>query len=175
MKAHKETNNCCWEGCAEAGEYPAPKSPNQLNERYKFCLNHIRQYNKSWNFFRGMNPEQIERFQTDSITGHRPTAKMGIHGKFANTEELKEQILREFKYGPEAKKPVARIPDNERDALAVLGLNYPITMKDIKRKYKQLAKLYHPDINGNVGEDKLKVINQAYSVLKNCGHFQSKD
>jgi hypothetical protein len=173
FKQNQNPDHCCWEGCEEAGQYPAPKSPNQLKERYTFCLNHIRQYNKSWNFFRGMNPDEIERFQNDSITGHRPTAKMGIHGKFSNTDELREQILREFKYGSEAKKPATRIPDNERDALALLGLKFPVTMREIKRKYKELAKKYHPDINGNTGEEKLKVINQAYSLLKSCGHFQN--
>jgi hypothetical protein len=163
---NKDTSTCAWKGCTEEGKFPAPKSPHNSKDRYHFCLGHVRQYNKSWNFFRGMDDKEVESFQIDSITGHRPTAKMGVGGNYYNTEELRKKILHEFMRGAEAREKPAPAPKDEVDALEVLGLRYPSTLKEVKRKYKELAKLYHPDVNGQKDEEKLKVINQAYSLLK---------
>ncbi|MCE3233279.1 MAG: molecular chaperone DnaJ [Rickettsiaceae bacterium] len=165
IKQHQNSDSCCWEGCSEHGQYPAPKSPNQLNERYNFCLEHVRLYNKSWNFFGSMNQAEIESFYIDSLSGHRPTSRIRPGGVY-DTESLREEVFK-FRFSSETSKKTPKVADNERDALAILGLNYPVTMAEIKRKYKALAKLYHPDINGNKNEEKLKVINQAYSFLKN--------
>ena len=64
-------NNLSWESkrptclcdhdlCTELGEYKAPKSRLQLNEYYVFCLKHVTAYNKSWDFYKGLNVDQIE-------------------------------------------------------------------------------------------------------------------
>ena len=37
-------------GCKNPGGYEAPKSPNS-KEKYSFCLSHVKEYNKRWNFF----------------------------------------------------------------------------------------------------------------------------
>lgn len=41
-------------------------------------------------------------------------------------------------------------------------------MTEVKRRYKELAKQLHPDVNGGdlAAEERLKRINQAYAVLK---------
>ena len=39
--------------CKDKGEYKAPKSRILLNDYFYFCLNHIKEYNKSWNFYKG--------------------------------------------------------------------------------------------------------------------------
>ena len=56
----------------------------------------------------------------------------------------------------------------EDKALATLGLTAAATWTEIKTRYKRLVKRYHPDANGGdkAAEEKLKVINQAYSTLK---------
>ena len=53
-------------------------------------------------------------------------------------------------------------------ALAVLGLTPTATWVEIKARYKRLVKRYHPDANGGdrQAEERLKVINQAYSTLR---------
>lgn len=167
----KGDNKCCWVGCCADGKHPAPKSPTNLKERYGFCLDHVRKYNKSWDFFHDMNDYEVESFMTDSITGHRPTGPMGSGFRKYNTEDLKEELFREFNFGNKKEKQKRAIPTNEKEALRVIGLKYPVTMSDIKKKYKELAKQYHPDINGIADEEKLKTINQAYSYLKSCGQF----
>src|SRR5713101_6085452 len=49
-------------------------------EYWHFCLNHLREYNQSYNFFSGMNADAVARYQKDALTGHRPTWKMGANG-----------------------------------------------------------------------------------------------
>jgi hypothetical protein len=168
----KANGLCCWVGCEKHGAHPAPKSPRNLREKYHFCLAHVRQYNKSWNFFNGMSDNEAEAFRSDSVTGHRPTSKMGINYAYCHPDDIKEQVFREFNFTGSARAEEKKIPDNEKKALEVIGLRHPVTMQDIKRKYKELAKRYHPDVNGHKDEERLKVINQAYSFLKTSGFYK---
>src|ERR1700742_2494816 len=71
---------CEWPGCAHAGTHRAPKGRNHEREYWRFCLDHVREYNASYNFFAGMSEDAVARYQKDSLTGHRPTWKMGMVG-----------------------------------------------------------------------------------------------
>ena len=44
-----------------------------------FCLDHVREYNATYNYFNGMSDEAVLRYQKDALTGHRPTWKMGAN------------------------------------------------------------------------------------------------
>jgi hypothetical protein len=59
-------------------------------------------------------------------------------------------------------------------ALAVLGLEAPVTRDDLKARYKALAKRLHPDANGGdrAAEERLKDINLAYASLRKCDLIQ---
>ena len=46
----KVTQNCDSPDCQKAGQYRAPKSREHLQDYYWFCLEHVRVYNKSWNY-----------------------------------------------------------------------------------------------------------------------------
>ena len=50
----------------------------------------------------------------------------------------------------------------------MLDLKPPVTLKEVKARYKTLVKRLHPDANGGdkEAEERLKVVNQAYSTLK---------
>ena len=52
-------------------------------------------------------------------------------------------------------------------ALELLGLSFPITPKDLKQRYRQLAKQWHPDLNlGNAqAGEKMKALTVATEVL----------
>jgi hypothetical protein len=177
------TSSCCWHGCVCEGKFPAPKSPENRSERYYFCLQHIREYNNSWDFFRKMDMDlvQIDKFQRDNITGHRPTWKFGVNGlNFVSIEDLQSQVFLDFrgthkqlgKTGASSKEAIT-LPKQARDALKILGVRYPITLQEIKKRYKTLAKEYHPDLNNNAKDEKIKSINQAYSYLKGLSIFKS--
>src|ERR1700753_614987 len=68
---------CEWPGCANKGAHRAPKCRTQDNQYWHFCLDHVREYNQSYNFFSGMNADAVASYQKDAMTGHRPTWKMG--------------------------------------------------------------------------------------------------
>ena len=79
-QAREEAAMCEWAGCPNKGPHRAPKGRENSREYFHFCLNHVREYNQSYNFFQGMNADAVARYQKDALTGHRPTWKMGANG-----------------------------------------------------------------------------------------------
>ena len=62
------TGQCCDQpGCDKAGEYRAPRSRTALNQYFWFCLEHVRAYNASWDFYKGMSAAQIEAAQPEAV------------------------------------------------------------------------------------------------------------
>ena len=51
--------------------------------------------------------------------------------------------------------------------MATLDLTPPVTIVDLKARYKQLVKRYHPDANGGdkASEEKFKDISEAYRIV----------
>src|ERR1700759_1400195 len=78
-RARDEVVMCEWPDRKEKGSHRAPKGRNNSREYFHFCLNHVREYNQSYNFFSGMNADAVARYQKDALTGHRPTWKMGAN------------------------------------------------------------------------------------------------
>ena len=68
---------------------------------------------------------------------------------------------------PEVRKPERRYTADQRRAFGVLQIEPTDDLREIKLRYKQLAKRFHPDANGGDRgfEDRLKRINEAYGVL----------
>lgn len=167
---------CDHPGCAGAGEFRAPKS-RALTDYYWFCLDHVRDYNKAWNYFAGMSMDEIMNVQAATATWNRPTWRMGQKGEGGHFSEINDDLGIfaangfAFTSGPDktresfAESKVAS--KDERRALAILNLDAPVTVADIKAKYKELVKIYHPDVNGGDAgsEEKIKEINHAYSLL----------
>ncbi len=159
--------------CTCAGEYRAPKSRTSLNEYWWFCLEHVRAYNASWDYYKGMTPGQIEQ-QTRSDTGwQRPTWPLGSLGKQNALDEamardpfdiLAAGRMRRAGAGPA--KPT--MPPELREPAHTLGLDWPFSMEVLKARYKELAKRHHPDANGGdrASEERLKTINIAYAALR---------
>ena len=78
-QAREESAMCEWPECKNKGPHRAPKGRANDKEYWHFCLNHVREYNQSYNFFSGMNADAVARYQKDALTGHRPTWKMGAN------------------------------------------------------------------------------------------------
>ena len=79
-RAREDAMMCEWPDCKNKGPHRAPKGRANDKEYWHFCLNHVREYNQSYNFFSGMNADAVARYQKDALTGHRPTWKMGANG-----------------------------------------------------------------------------------------------
>ena len=163
---------CDLPGCPECGGYKAPKSRSSLNEYWWFCLDHVREYNASWDFYKGMSPAEIEA-QTRSDTGwQRPTWPLGRLGAHAFDEDMVLDPLQalaagRMRRGP-APAPKAAVPPDLREPIAALGLDWPVSLDQLKTRYKELAKRHHPDANGGdrASEERLKTINLAYAAIR---------
>lgn len=78
------------------------------------------------------------------------------------TEDSVEELLQKF-WRSFARRGV--LGDRERrEALAELELEDPVSAADIKRQYRRLAMLHHPDRGGS--EERLRRINAALAVLE---------
>ena len=169
---------CGWAGCTHEATHKAPKGRNREGEYWRFCLEHVREYNHSYNYFSGMSDDAVMKYQKDAVTGHRPTWKMGTGnhpGPELGTDAARDpfNVFREFGARTKAEKaePPRAIRNAERKALHELGLEVGADKAEIKAKFKMLVKRHHPDANnGDRGtEDKLREIIQAYNYLKTTG------
>tara|TARA_B110000467_G_scaffold113514_1_gene103933 strand:+ start:371 stop:859 length:489 start_codon:yes stop_codon:yes gene_type:complete len=154
----------------------APKARNQLNEYYWFCLDHIREYNKNWNYCIGLDVRTIEREIRNDTVWRRPTwplngnfRQSGAGAWFEDNLEILEDIIDtgDSAYTNRSQQPVHTDSEATR-ALHVMDLMAPITLTALKSRYKDLVKRLHPDTNNGdkSAEDRLKTINEAYATLK---------
>ncbi|MFW0776954.1 MAG: DnaJ domain-containing protein [Rickettsiales bacterium] len=169
----EQASNCEAKGCMEKGTYKAPKANDRLNEYQWLCLEHIREHNKQWDYFKGMDAQEIENFHHDAVTGHRPT--WNRETRMREPMAALQDALYEFIAGDKrrAKKPQPPLPVKVRKALALLDLEYPYNIKELKSTYRLLVKKHHPDLNeGNkLSEEKFKKITESYHLL--AAHLKS--
>jgi curved DNA-binding protein CbpA len=177
---------CQWDGCSEAGTHRAPVGRLKEGEYFHFCFDHVREYNKGFNYFSGVPDTEIARFQKEALTGHRPTWKMGIAGASTRSSpDFAQQRSGRAGYYNRMRDPfdLFKGPKDPREArerkakpleakaLETLGLDTKATGQDIKARYKELVKRHHPDANGGDrgSEDRFRDVLQAYRVLKQAG------
>ena len=177
-------NNLSWEKisfkkcdadkCSEKGEYRAPKSRILLNNYFYFCLNHIKEYNKSWDFYKGMSVNQIENSMRSDTVWDRPS--WPLKGNYKNVFDEFNEFVDDYIKNDEDKlnenyfknKLIDEsLSKEESHAIKKLELKMPITLEKIKKNYKKLVKIFHPDVNGNnkKAEEKFKEINESYKIL----------
>lgn len=173
---------CQWEGCSEPGPHRAPMGRGAEGKYLNFCMDHVRQYNKSYNYFDGMDDTQVRSYQKDAMTGHRPTWRMGINKEEAGTGGAYGGGVRDpfgLFDGEQISRPSSeparrrrKLKTLERKSLDTLGLDETAKGPDIKARYKELVKRHHPDANGGdrSTEERLSEIIQAYNILKQGGH-----
>jgi hypothetical protein len=186
---------CDVPGCAELGEHRAPKARNRLNQHYWFCLDHVRQYNEAWNYYAGMTAEEIEAHIRADQTWRRPSWPLGggngngprrprpvrfdLFDGFGILDDFEiaganrvngagGENGRESAGKSGARRAGSAEAETLLRALAVLDLDPPVDFRAIKARYKALVKRHHPDANGGDrgAEERLKVINEAYTILK---------
>jgi hypothetical protein len=172
---------CDWPSCELAGEYRAPKSRDDLRTFHHFCLDHVRDYNRGWDFFSGMSQGEIEAYLREDVTWHRPTWPLGNGMPPTGNGWRWQDPFHVFVNGSgtdgthgasEWDRQSGRRSQTER-MLAVLDLSPGATADELKARYKQLAKRHHPDLNGGdkKAEERLKLINEAYTYLRNSELF----
>ena len=55
-------NICEWENCTNSGKFKAPLERDNSKKYRLLCEEHIKFFNKSWNYFEGMSQQEIENF-----------------------------------------------------------------------------------------------------------------
>jgi hypothetical protein len=195
-EAETEAPRCDWADCVGAGECRAPKGPDRLRDYYLFCPRHAAEYNKSWNFFAEMTDDQVRAYQTADVVGQRPTWNMrsdlgdrmrrwsrgrqGAHaganggaraaggptGGFYDAFDL-------FGGARDGRSP-PRDPELgklEARALETLGFESRAPLDEVRARYAELVKRFHPDANGGdrSSEGRLQQVIHAYKTLKRAG------
>jgi DnaJ-domain-containing protein 1 len=153
------------------GEYRAPKSRQHLNDYWWFCLEHVRAYNATWDYYKGMSPGQIEAQLRADTSWQRPSWPLGRLGSASVWDEALRDPLDLLAAGRVKRgthRDAEQTPPELREPLATLGLSWPTTLDAVKTRYKELAKRHHPDANGGdrAAEERLKTINLAYATLR---------
>ena len=172
IKSNKICDNI---NCHENGKYKAPKSRLNLKNYYYCCLSHVKEYNKSWDFYKGLSVDEIELSLRKDVIWDRPSWPLS-----GNPDNILEQIRfflnsdyslfekeRDFQNFLKNRIIDQNLTIEEQKSLVALDLKMPINIEKIKKKYKKLVKMFHPDVNKeNKDAEKLfKEINQAYRVL----------
>ncbi len=184
-KQEEERPPCEWKGCAKQSAHRAPKGRGAEGEFFHFCADHVRQYNASYNYFDGMKDVDVEAFQKDALTGHRPTWKVGSNAWSSGSREgISEAEIGRFSEARKARGGIRsdaaasaksaanrKLKPIEQRSLEALGLTAAAVREDIKARFKELVKRHHPDSNGGdrAAEEKLREIIQAYNYLKQAG------
>ena len=171
----EKVNICDYESCLKKGEYKAPKSRLKINEYYLFCLRHVKEYNKSWDFYKGLNVNQIElSIRKDAIWDRpswpfkgKPNYVINQFNDLLKNDYTLFENERDFTDFHKNKMIYENFKIEEQKSLKIMGLKMPISVETIKKKYKKLVKIFHPDVNDNnkEAEKKFKEINEAYKIL----------
>ncbi len=174
MEAELPARPCDYPGCPAEGDFPAPKSRLELRSYYWFCLDHVRAYNSTWNYYAGMNEAEIEAEIRSDTVWQRPSWPLGERRAPYFGASLRDAFgffSQNTRAKGESRWKERRLPLSPREeALAVFGIEPPVTPVRLKARYKALVKLHHPDTHGGdkTAEEKLKIINRAYATLKAC-------
>ena len=148
-------NICDWNNCKELGEYKAPVEKDNSKKFRLLCLDHIKEFNKNWNYFSGMDDDQIMDFLKSDMTWHKPTQSFSSSDNFFKV--LWNNTLKD------------EFDNKDIKAFEILGLSVGMKWMKIHEKFKTLVKKFHPDMNAGDKkyEEKLKLITLAYTQLKN--------
>ncbi len=171
-----ETGGCAVPGCRGEATHKAPRSRRELDRYVWFCLDHVRAYNASWDYYAGMDEGEIEAHRRADVTWRRPTWPLGgrAPGRQPGRNGAWDTAFDDpfGLFGGRAESGGAapeRPPSKTGRALEVLDLRAPVTAHQVKARYIELVKRFHPDANGGdkTAEERLKLVNDAYTTLKN--------
>lgn len=194
-EVESSTRTCDWPGCDARGTYRAPASPERLNEYRWFCLDHVRAYNKSWNFFDGWSEEELDAQVRADRTWERPTwdLKNGARSKAQNWPHAEGQAWARWGFkdpldvlgdaatqnpgaaDPAKPKRFRKLTREEQRAMDTLGLPHEIeTLTEVRSRYRELVKDLHPDMNGGKRADEARLgrVLRAWDILKRSRSFR---
>jgi hypothetical protein len=169
-------------GCTRAGSHLAPKGRDRENEYWHFCYQHAADYNRRWNYFSGMSDAELADYQRREETGHRPTwtFRSGRLDRFSSAMRGFQAGRRSDPFGmfgngsnsetpaPQSRRRLTRL---QTLALEAMSLEENADPAQIRARYAELVKRWHPDSNGGDrgAEANLQRVLKAYQTLKAGG------
>ncbi|MBX3563486.1 MAG: DnaJ domain-containing protein [Sphingomonas sp.] len=179
---------CAEPGCTEPGEFRAPLIEGAQSGRdgppeFRWlCLEHVREFNSGYNFFRGMSADEIHDAQRPLAGWERETRAFSGNGgadrppRWADFSDPLDAIGARFRQRMQdqaARKDGKPLSGRDREALRALALDVDADRTMLRRRYSDLVRRYHPDRNGGdrSHEAKLQAVIEAYQVLKSSPAF----
>lgn len=173
---------CSWPGCEEAGEFRAPGGrPSGFDgpgDYRWFCLAHVREFNSGYDYFEGMEAEEIFSAQSPLHGWETETRAFrhdaGVDGtpNWANFSDpldaISSRARAHVKRRQADMRAQNRFSPDERRALEVLGLESDVDRKTLRARYTRLLRQYHPDHNGgdHSHSSRLQTVVEAYQLLR---------
>lgn len=178
--------------CDEVAAFRAPRSPDQLDTYFWFCLQHVREYNRSWNYFAEHSEEELEAQRRADAVWDRPTWSLRGGARKSSGDHLRAEGRAWNRFGfndpfallgenatinPGDQKVPARrrlLPKNEARALEILCVDDSHSRAEIRAAYKSLVKGLHPDMNGGAraDEDRLREVVWAWEQIRHSRSFR---
>ena len=157
---------CEHPGCTKAGTCRAPKT-RDLREYWWFRKEHAAEYNKNWNYYADMSPDEIDAEWERETFGIADKDK----DKTNKNEADYVKFLNDFLMGRNKfdTMPVKKtVPAQIVSALKVFELPITASWREVGIKYRALAKKYHPDTAKNKESATIEFtkITTAYETLK---------
>jgi hypothetical protein len=188
----KHGRKCDIPGCDKTGDCRAPVHPDRPDAFYWFCQTHAAEYNSRWDYFAGRSAAEIDAFQRDAIFDWGPTWSMGQgpNGnraaggpRSAHTGNPKSwqgaEIFEDghsrhgFEAGSNGTSPpkTRSLPVLAARAMDELNLDHDTPATEVRARYAELVKRFHPDANkgDRATEDKLQRVIRAFKTLRAAG------
>ena len=173
-------HDCVAPGCESKAACSLPKSPREPRERVWLCLDHARDHNRNWNYFDGLSDEEALKVRQASQYGVRPTWSMGRNDRAraaANARGPADLADAFGVFGKEAKTQIEerghhrggkRLTKLQVNAFDTMALPYAASASEIRRRYAELVRRFHPDANGGdrSAEQQLAEVVKAHQILK---------
>lgn len=174
---------CDAPGCGRRAAVRVAKTPRHLHVKLWLCAPHAQEHNRNWNYFDGLSENEAEAARHANFYGERPTWSMGknervraaarargyadfqdSHGFFADAGRRASSLNPRTRNG----RPVPRL---QAQAFETLGLRVTAEGPDIRRRYAELVRRFHPDANGGdrSTEGRLAEVVRAHQILKKAG------
>ena len=179
MSGASETSTriCDHEGCEEPGKFRAPKAPDVLDDYFWFCQQHVREYNLKWNFFDGTTEAELNAQRSKDKVWERETKPLGDPEARAWARlgiEDPHQVLGANGTKNKGRQVSGRkLPPTERKAIEILEAKDDWTKAEVRKAYKKLIKVLHPDMNGGDRghEEQLQEVVWAWDQIKDSRNF----
>jgi len=169
---------CHWDGCEKTGQHRAPIGQEAEGRFFMFCLEHVKEYNKGYNYSSALSSPEVARYQKEAATGGRKSmgktivepeeAPLPSMARSGSAKAVNARKSAEQRQAQKADLQKRKLKVLEAKAFDVLGLSEDATPEEIRRRYKEKLKMHHPDVNkgSRSSEEALRASIEAYKILK---------